>query len=176
MFPTQRRTVLVAVLTAFACSAIAQQSPAAGGKHHQLPATLETVQWGWLDPKEPPKLTVDSGDTISIETMMHGHDKVQPGTTIEQVVELRKANPGGGPHSMTGPIYVNGPVIECGPPPGLALRSSTTCSIVVPGCTLSWPCIMVSIEMVSPESTVSFGGSFGSSQPHCTVSSVAGSE
>jgi len=108
MFPTQRRTVLAAVLAAFACSAIAQQSPAAGGKHHQLPATLETVQWGWLDPKEPPKLTVNSGDTISIETMMHGHDKVQPGTTIEQVVELRKANPGGGPHSMTGPIYVNG--------------------------------------------------------------------
>src|SRR6266850_7956418 len=109
MFPTQRRTVLAALLAAFACSAIAQQTPAAkGGKHHQLPATLETVQWGWLDPKEPPKLTVDSGDTISIETMMHGHDKVQPGTTIEQVVELRKANPGGGPHSMTGPIYVNG--------------------------------------------------------------------
>ena len=109
MFPTQRRTLLAAVLAAFACSAIAQQQPAAkGGKHHQLPATLETVQWGWLDPKEPPKLTVDSGDTISIETMMHGHDKVQPGTTIEQVVELRKANPGGGPHSMTGPIYVNG--------------------------------------------------------------------
>jgi acetamidase/formamidase len=40
--------------------------------------------------------------------MMHSHDKVQPGLTIEQAVELRKANPGGGPHSMTGPIYVNG--------------------------------------------------------------------
>src|SRR5882672_7676640 len=108
MFPTQRRTVLAAVLAAFACSAIAQQSPAAGGKHHSLPATLETVQWGWLDPKEPPKLTVDSGDTISIETMMHGHDKVQPGITMDEIVALRKANPGGGPHSMTGPIYVNG--------------------------------------------------------------------
>ena len=54
------------------------------------------------------RLTVDSGDTVSIETMMHSHDKVQPGLTIEQAVELRKANPGGGPHSMTGPIYVNG--------------------------------------------------------------------
>ena len=38
---------------------------------------------------------------------MHSHDKVQPGTTMEQIVELRKANPGGGPHSMTGPIYIN---------------------------------------------------------------------
>ena len=78
------------------------------GKHHTLAATLETVQWGWLDPREKPKLTINSGDTVSIETMMHSHDKIQPGTTMEQVVELRKANPGGGPHSMTGPIYVNG--------------------------------------------------------------------
>jgi acetamidase/formamidase len=81
---------------------------AAAGMHHTLPATLETVQWGWLDPREKPKLTIDSGDTVSIETMMHSHDKVQPGTTMEQVVELRKANPGGGPHSVTGPIFVNG--------------------------------------------------------------------
>ncbi|HEU4378733.1 MAG TPA: hypothetical protein VFR73_09180, partial [Hyphomicrobiaceae bacterium] len=73
----------------------APKAPA--GKHHTLAATLETVQWGWLDPREKPKLTVDSGDTISIETMMHSHDKVQPGITMEQVVELRKANPGGGP-------------------------------------------------------------------------------
>src|SRR6058998_4299420 len=109
MFPTQRRTLLAAVLAAFACSAIAQQQPAAkGGKHHTLPATLETVQWGWLDPKEPPKLAINSGDTVSIETMMHAHNKVQQGITMEQIVELRKANPGGGPHSMTGPIYVNG--------------------------------------------------------------------
>jgi hypothetical protein len=40
---------------------------------------------------------------------------------------------------------------------------------------LSWECIIVSIETVSPESTVSFGGSFGSSQPHWTVSRVAAS-
>src|SRR5712691_9378910 len=68
-----------------------------------------------------------------------------------------------------------GPVIECGPPPGLALRSATISSIVAPGFTLSCACIMVSIETVSPELTVSLGGSFGSSQPHCTVSNVAAS-
>ena len=70
------------------------------GKSHSLAATLDTVQWGWLDPRETPRLTIDSGDTVSIETMMHSHDKVQPGMTIEQAVDLRKANPGGGPHSM----------------------------------------------------------------------------
>ncbi len=82
--------------------------PFAGGKYHALPATLETTQWGWLDPKERPKLIVNSGDTVAVETMMHSHDKVQPGITMEEIVALRKANPGGGPHSVTGPIYVNG--------------------------------------------------------------------
>ena len=39
---------------------------------------------------------------------MHSHNKIQPGTTMDEIVALRKANPGGGPHSVTGPIYVNG--------------------------------------------------------------------
>jgi len=77
-------------------------------KRHKLAATLETTQWGWLDPNEPPKLTVNSGDIVSVETMMHSHDKIQPGVAMEEIVALRKANPGGGPHSVTGPIYVNG--------------------------------------------------------------------
>ena len=79
-----------------------------GGKYHVLPATLETTQWGWLDPKELPKLIVNSGDTVAIETMMHAHNAIQPGTTMEDLVKLRLANPGGGPHSVTGPIWVNG--------------------------------------------------------------------
>ncbi len=81
---------------------------APGGTYHVLPATLETTQWGWLDPKEPPKLAVNSGDTVAVETMMHSHNQIQPGTTIEEIVKLRLANPGGGPHSVTGPIWVNG--------------------------------------------------------------------
>ena len=117
---TWKRVAAGAVFVSIAAAAVIaqQKGPARGnhdwaptvpqGKHHTLAATLETVQWGWLDPREKPKLTINSGDTVSIETMMHSHDKVQPGTTMEQVVELRKANPGGGPHSMTGPIYVNG--------------------------------------------------------------------
>ena len=116
----KRSLVIASVIAALAASAvIAQQAPlrrsshdwappAKTGKHHTLPATLETVQWGWLDPAEPPKLTVNSGDTVSIETMMHSHDKMRPGVTMDDIVALRKANPGGGPHSMTGPIFVNG--------------------------------------------------------------------
>ncbi len=60
-----------------------------GGKYHVLPATLETTQWGWLDPKEPPKLVVNSGDTVAVETMMHAHNKIQPGTTMDEIVALR---------------------------------------------------------------------------------------
>jgi len=106
-----------AVLAVGFYGAIAQQSDEAkrdrvvavsGGKYHVLPATLETTQWGWLDPNEPPKLVVNSGDVVAVETMMHSHNKIQPGTTMEEIVALRKANPGGGPHSLTGPIYVNG--------------------------------------------------------------------
>src|SRR5262244_2855760 len=79
-----------------------------GGKYYVLPATLETTQWGWLDPKESPKLVVNSGDVVAVETMMHSHNKIQPGTTMDEIIALRKANPGGGPHSVTGPIYVEG--------------------------------------------------------------------
>ena len=64
------------------------------GKHYVLKATKENVQWGWLDPKEPPKLTIESGDTVSVETMMHSMDQIQKGVTMEKIVELRKANPG----------------------------------------------------------------------------------
>jgi acetamidase/formamidase len=108
---------VLAVLAVGFYGAIAQQSDEAkrdrvvavpGGKYHVLPATLETTQWGWLDPNEPPKLVVNSGDVVAVETMMHSHNKIQPGTTMEEIVALRKANPGGGPHSVTGPIYVNG--------------------------------------------------------------------
>src|SRR2546425_13313320 len=64
--------------------------PVLGGKYHVLPATLETTQWGWLDPKEPPKLVVNSGDTVAVETMMHAHNKIQPGTTMEERSEERR--------------------------------------------------------------------------------------
>jgi acetamidase/formamidase len=76
--------------------------------HVVLKATPENVQWGWLDPKEPPRATIDSGDTISIETQMHARDQITKGVSMEKIVELRKANPGGGPHSLTGPVYVKG--------------------------------------------------------------------
>jgi acetamidase/formamidase len=78
------------------------------GKVHLLPATLETTQWGWFNNAQAPVLRVDSGDTIVLETMMHSHNAVVPGRTIEEIKKLRTDHPGRGPHTVTGPIYVNG--------------------------------------------------------------------
>ena len=87
---------------------VSASAAVAAPKHHVLKATPENVQWGWLDPKEKPRLTINSGDIVSVETMMHSMDQIQKGVSMEKIVELRKANPGGGPHSLTGPIFVNG--------------------------------------------------------------------
>jgi acetamidase/formamidase len=101
-----RKLLRPALASAVLCTAAHAEAP----RVYRLKATADTVQWGWLDPKEPPKLTIDSGDVVSIETMMHAKDQIQKGTSMERIVELRKANPGGGPHSITGPIYVKGAV------------------------------------------------------------------
>src|SRR6266849_10221301 len=108
--PMPHRSIMLTTFVAALALAASTSVPAQqkSGKHHTLAATLETVQWGWLDPNEPPKRRINSGATVSIETMMHAHDKVKPGSTMDEIIALRKANPGGGPHSMTGPIYVEG--------------------------------------------------------------------
>ena len=78
------------------------------GRVHVLPATLETTQWGWFDNAELPRLTIDSGDTVVVETMSHSHGQLWPGRTIEELKKLRTDWPGRGPMSLTGPIFVNG--------------------------------------------------------------------
>jgi acetamidase/formamidase len=79
-----------------------------GKKMYLLPATLDTTQWGWFDNAQAPVLRVNSGDTIVLETMMHSHNQIVPGTTIEQIKKTRTDFPGRGPHTLTGPIYIEG--------------------------------------------------------------------
>jgi acetamidase/formamidase len=99
--------VFAAALASSLCG-LSQAAQSGGSEHHVLPATPENVQWGWYDVNEPPKLKVRSGDTISIETLPHSLGQIKPGVPMEEIVRLRKSNPGGGPHSITGPIYVEG--------------------------------------------------------------------
>ena len=76
------------LLASLGNDAIAQSTTIAShlpGKVHLLPATLETTQWGWFVNAQPPVLTIDSGDTVIIETMMHSHNQVVPGRTIEEI-------------------------------------------------------------------------------------------
>jgi acetamidase/formamidase len=76
------------------------------GEVHLLPATMETTQWGWFNNAQPPVLHIHSGDTVVMETMMHSHNQVVPGVSIEKIKKLRTDFPGRGPHTLTGPIYV----------------------------------------------------------------------
>jgi len=76
------------------------------GKTHLLPATMETTQWGWFNNAQPPVLHVNSGDSIVFETMMHSHNQVVPGATIDEIKKLRTDFPGRGPHTLTGPVYI----------------------------------------------------------------------
>lgn len=111
--PGAQRFVQSALIAAMAVSlpAFAQSVTVATklpGKVHLLPATLETTQWGWFDNAQAPVLSVNSGDTVVMETMMHSHNQVVPGKTIEELKKLRTDHPGRGPHTLTGPIYVEG--------------------------------------------------------------------
>src|SRR5512143_3376970 len=96
------------LIVAFSLAAAGLAGPALAGKHHVLKASPDDVQWGWLDPREKPRLTIESGDTVSIETLMHARDKIHKDVSMDDIVALRKANPGGGPHSLTGPVFVSG--------------------------------------------------------------------
>jgi acetamidase/formamidase len=115
--------VAVSVIALAGIGAVAQQPPSAisgaqklmvvpaskyPGHVYVLPATLETTQWGWFDNAELPRLVIDSGDTVVVETMSHSHGQLWPGRTIEELKKLRTDWPGRGPMSLTGPIFVNG--------------------------------------------------------------------
>src|SRR6202142_3546237 len=102
------RAASAAVALIFGLSAASLSQDSHASKHYVLPATTENVQWGWYDINEKPKLTIKSGDTVSIETLSHSLGQIKPGVGMDEIVKLRKGNPGGGPHSITGPIYVEG--------------------------------------------------------------------
>ena len=101
------RLTTFAILAAAALAGSAAQG-AAEPKHYVLAATPDNVQWGWYDVTEKPRLTVNSGDTVSIETISHSLGQIKPGADMDEIVKLRRENDGGGPHSITGPVFVTG--------------------------------------------------------------------
>ena len=79
-------------------------------KHHELKPSPETVHWGYLDARIPPRLTIDSGDTVTIDTVSGGMGDVGDTSIMRvdhrEIVEKLKPTPG--PHILTGPIAVRG--------------------------------------------------------------------
>src|SRR5262249_16663533 len=99
---------LVAILHDAATAQTVAVATGAPGKVHLLPATMETTQLGWYDNAQKPVLTIKPGDSVVMETMMHFHDRLVPGTTLEMLAKIRQEVPGRGAHTLTGPVYVEG--------------------------------------------------------------------
>jgi len=80
------------------------------GKTHKLVATPQTVHTGFFDSTIPPVLTIESGDTVVLNTLMLMDNQLRCGMTFEELVALRQGyvDRKVGPHTLTGPIFVNG--------------------------------------------------------------------
>jgi acetamidase/formamidase len=81
-------------------------------KHHTLPASPETVHWGYFDARLKPVLTIDSGDRVTIDSVSGAVDDIPTDSRFEVLPEHRaihaKHTPRLGAHILTGPIAVNG--------------------------------------------------------------------
>ena len=79
------------------------------GRVHVVESNDKTVRLGVYDTTLEPIVKIDSGDTVSFpNTWSHFLNQMQPGVPLDTLVKIRLSNPGHGPHSIIGPIYVNG--------------------------------------------------------------------
>src|SRR5262245_19344519 len=99
-------TICAGTLLAISHDAATAQTVAvatgAPGKVHLLPATMETTQLGWYDNAQKPVLTIKPGDSVVMETMMHFHDRLVTGGSLEMLAKIRQEVPGRGAHTLTG--------------------------------------------------------------------------
>jgi len=114
-------TILVTALLA-AWGGVSAQS-----MDHELKATNETVHWGFFSSTLAPKLTIQSGDTVTVEMVSHhaGDDPelmINGDPDLEEIFSWAPTGPGNTPesamrgmtgsgdgvHVLTGPIYVEG--------------------------------------------------------------------
>jgi acetamidase/formamidase len=88
-----------------------------GAQHfHRLPATPQTVAYGYYSAAASPVLRIASGDTIEVETLITNRpDRLEAAgvapADVEQslrdiVTQVTDRGPGG--HILTGPVYVEG--------------------------------------------------------------------
>ena len=114
---------LAAACVLLAAAPVRAQVPA---PDHHVPSTPENVVWGWFPIDREPVLTVQSGDTVRIDTLSHagstqaedperylGQFGVAPEDVLQDVLdfwESRSGRPreGRSGHVITGPIHVDG--------------------------------------------------------------------
>ena len=105
------RYAMLGVLMGWACAAVA-----VGETTHQLKASPATIVWGYYDAKAKPVLTIKSGDSVEVETLLTNNPAGLrrmgvPAEQIEQslrdiTTQVKDKGPGG--HILTGPIFVEG--------------------------------------------------------------------
>jgi len=78
-------------------------------KIHTLDPTTETVHWGYFDAQLPARLTVDSGDTVVVDTFS-GWQEVADLSLMRPAHRevVTKLKPELGRHILTGPVAVRG--------------------------------------------------------------------
>jgi acetamidase/formamidase len=102
-------TVTPTSFLAACASARSGLGAAPGGRTYTVDSNAETVRLGAFDATRPDIVQVEPGDTIVYaNTWTHFLNRFQPGVTIQQLAQMRRDNPGRGPHSIIGPIGVKG--------------------------------------------------------------------
>lgn len=79
--------------------------------HHYLAATADSVQWGYWDASRKARIKIDSGDTITLDTLSGEPEDLPADESLllpEHRDVLASSPRGSGPHLLTGPVWVNG--------------------------------------------------------------------
>src|SRR5215208_2399689 len=80
--------------------------------NHRLEAGAETVHWGYFDAKLTPKLTIASGESVTITTVSGGRETLPEDAAAVPPGLIAIHEKLGGPtlpgHIFTGPVAVNG--------------------------------------------------------------------
>lgn len=78
--------------------------------HHHLASTPEHLVWGYFDASLPPVLTIDSGDTVTVDAIpasdWHELPPDRSRLLPDHRLALEQVPRGPGPHPVTGPIAV----------------------------------------------------------------------
>ena len=81
-------------------------------RRHEISSVPENMVWGYIDSTTKPVLEIASGDTVTLHSFpAGGKETLPPDLSIvpaDYLAALDQLVQGGGPHFITGPVYVKG--------------------------------------------------------------------